>query len=129
MHADQLASHCEITPLLETIPEEKLLILRENIIAWGLANYADFPWRSTPNRWHALVAEIMLQRTRAEQVLPAYLDFTAKYATVADYEADPDARVFATLGLNWREKYFRDLASVLAESPEIPSDKDALLHL
>jgi A/G-specific adenine glycosylase len=119
----------EKIPLLETISEEKVLILRENIITWGQANYADFPWRSTPNRWHALVAEIMLQRTRAEQVLPAYLDFTAKYATAADYVGDPDARVFATLGLNWREKYFRELASVLADSPEIPSDKETLLHL
>jgi A/G-specific adenine glycosylase len=119
----------EISPLLEIIPEEKVLILRENIIIWGQANYADFPWRHTPNRWHALVAEIMLQRTRAEQVLPAYLDFTAKYMTAADYAADPDGRVFATLGLNWREKYFRELATVLTGSAEIPSDKDALLQL
>jgi A/G-specific adenine glycosylase len=119
----------ELLPLLDTIPEEKIVLLRENIIGWGLANYANFPWRSTPNRWHALAAEIMLQRTRAEQVLPAYLDFTAKYVTAADYTADPDSRVFATLGLSWREKYFRELAAVLAASPEIPVDKEALLNL
>jgi A/G-specific adenine glycosylase len=116
-------------PLFESISEEKMLFLRESIIAWGQANYADFPWRHTSNRWHALVAEIMLQRTRAEQVLPAYLDFTAKYTTAVDYAADPDARVFSTLGLNWREKYFRELASVIGESAEIPNDKDALLQL
>jgi A/G-specific adenine glycosylase len=115
--------------LLEIISEEKIVIFRENIIIWGQVHYADFPWRHTTNRWHALVAEIMLQRTRAEQVLPAYLDFTARYITAADYAADPEARVFATLGLNWREKHLRELAVVLAGSVKTPSDKGALLQL
>ncbi|MGB1285690.1 MAG: hypothetical protein ACPG7F_04070, partial [Aggregatilineales bacterium] len=95
---------------------------------WGAANFADFPWRYTKNRWHALAAEIMLQRTRAEQVLPAFEDFVAKYPTPADLAADPDSAVFATLGLHWREALIRDLAVELA-GKAVPESRKALLAL
>ena len=34
--------------------------LREHLLAWGKANFADFPWRHVTNRWHALAAEMMM---------------------------------------------------------------------
>ncbi len=102
--------------------------LRAAIIRWGRQHYASFPWRDTRNRWHALVAEIMLQRTRAEQVLPAYLSFTDKYPCPEDYAHDPEAQAFATLGLHWREEILRKLACELA-GREIPDGRDELLAL
>lgn len=50
------------------------------------------------------MAEMMLRRTRADQVLPAYLEFTDRFSTAAEAAAAPGqvADIFATLGLQWR---------------------------
>lgn len=114
--------------MLDNISLDEIEHFQNTIIQWGYTNYAAFPWRETSNRWHALVAEIMLQRTKAEQVLRAYLDFAARYPTAGEYVADPDAKVFSTLGLKWREKYLRALADRLANTP-VPEDKEQLTKL
>lgn len=98
------------------------------IINWGSKNYQNFPWRATKNRWHALVAEIMLQRTRAEQVLPVYESFCKKYETPSDYLKDDKANLFISLGLIWRERELKKLSTILLKM-EIPSDKKSLLEL
>ena len=60
--------------------------LKNRIISWGQKNYYNFPWRSTENSWHALCAEIMLQRTNADQVVPVYTSFCIKYPTPDDFK-------------------------------------------
>jgi len=101
---------------------------RSGIVKWGRKNFSDFPWRHTENRWHALVAEIMLQRTNAEQVLPVYKSFCKKYVEPGDFLKDRRARVFSSLGLLWREEPFRDLQIILS-SQKIPCEKNDLLKL
>jgi A/G-specific adenine glycosylase len=98
------------------------------IINWGSKHYQSFPWRTTKNRWHALVAEIMLQRTRAEQVLPIYKSFCEIYETPSDYLKDDKASSFLSLGLIWRERELKKLSGILSKM-EIPSDKKSLLEL
>ena len=112
----------------ENISDAAIKTLVTALRGWGEANFADFPWRTTTNRWHALSAEIMLQRTRAEQVVPAFEDFVKKYPTPADLAADPDSKVFATLGLHWREALIRDLAKELA-GKDVPESRKDLLKL
>lgn len=111
----------------ETTPEARER-LRESLLDWGRDNYADFPWRHVTNRWHALAAEIMLQRTRAEQVVPAFEAFVKQYPAPEDLAHDPDSAVFATLGLHWREALIRELARELAGKP-VPTARKALLAL
>lgn len=110
------------------ITTEAMTFLREHLLAWGRANFADFPWRRTTNHWHALAAEIMLQRTRAEQVVPAYQDFVAKYPAPADLATDENSAVFATLGLHWREALIRHLAKALA-GKAVPDNRRDLMAL
>jgi A/G-specific adenine glycosylase len=113
-----------------TISDDDIRFLREQLLQWSEDNFADFPWRTTDNHWHALAVEIMLQRTRAEQVVPAYEDFTAQYPTPADLAADPDSNVFETLGLHWREALLNDLAQTLADNGgTIPEDSKSLKAL
>ena len=100
----------------------------EKIINWERQHSADFPWRKTQNAWHALVAEIMLQRTRAEQVLPIYKHFAEKYKSPCDYAIDKRATVFKGLGLRWRERHLKNLASTLCNS-DLKKDKKCLLEL
>ncbi|MCI0709897.1 MAG: hypothetical protein L0154_07015 [Chloroflexi bacterium] len=109
--------------------EEQLVeSIQESVIRWGAENFANFPWRSTTNRWHALAAEIMLQRTNAEQVVPVYEAFTEKYPSPKDYAEDNTSDVFAHLGLHWRDKWLKKLAEQLSEQP-IPTTKNGLKQL
>ena len=101
---------------------------RGRMITWGRQHFSDFPWRKTANRWHALVAEIMLQRTRAEQVLPVYEEFVSRYESPAGFAESPDPALFTSLGLHWRLGRFTALAAVLADR-SLPRSKEELLAL
>ncbi len=110
-----------------TTPSD-IQFFRRQVTKWGKLNYARFPWRKTKNRWLGLVAEILLQRTRAEQVVPVYLEFASKYPTPSEFSKDLNSDVFGRLGLRWREKLLHALAE-LVQSGELPGDKVQLLRL
>jgi hypothetical protein len=40
--------------------------LTPGLLTWGVPRLRDLPWRHTRDPWQVLVAEVMLQRTRAE---------------------------------------------------------------
>ncbi|MFX0101924.1 MAG: hypothetical protein ACFFCS_20330 [Candidatus Hodarchaeota archaeon] len=110
------------------ITGKKIKFFQEHIIEWELENGPSFPWRKTKNKWHALVAEIMLQRTKAEQVVPVFIEFTKKYQSPEDFMNHGEAGVFKTLGLAWREKLLRELAEILVGNA-IPEEKRDLMVL
>jgi len=110
------------------INEKDARFFRESIIKWGRINLSYFPWRETHNKWHALVSEIMLQRTNAGQVLPVYKEFTRKYKKPEDLLKSSGERLFRNLGLHWREKQIIELAESLI-GKDIPESKDDLLKL
>jgi hhH-GPD family protein len=112
------------------ILEDKTLIryFRKKLIDWENKNFANFPWRFCDNKWHSLAVEIMLQRTKAEQVLPVFLDFCNKYPFPELYHNDKEANIFNSLGLQQRNKEFKLLAKELIDK-EIPENKETLLKL
>jgi len=110
------------------IDKEDIKYFQNTIIKWGKYNHSYFPWRETRNRWHALVAEIMLQRTNADQVLPVYKEFTRKYKKPEDLLKSSWERLFRNLGLHWREKQIVELAESLV-GKDIPESKNDLLKL
>jgi A/G-specific adenine glycosylase len=93
-----------------------------------MRNFKDFPWRSTKNKYHALVSEIMLQRTRAEQVAPVYNNFVTLYDTPADFLKRNTENIFKNLGLPQRNEEFSKLNKLLVEN-KIPSSQKELLKL
>ena len=112
-----------------TTPETGLVLLfRKSILEWGRKNFASFPWRHTSNRWHALTAEVMLQRTRAEQVLPVYVAFVKKYPTPDSLLRKRHPNLFSDLGLVWRHRMFLRLANALIDHG-LPSDERGLKRL
>lgn len=106
----------------------KINYLQSKIKIWGNDNFEKYPWRFTKNEWHALTAEIMLQRTRADQVLDAYLNFVENFETPEDFIKHSRGEVFKNLGLHWREKILVDLAKSLINI-DIPSVKSELIKL
>lgn len=98
------------------------------ILEWKSKNYFYFPWRETENSWHALVAEILLQRTKAEQVVKVFNEFCIKYPTPSDYTQERNCKIFDNLGLKWRARELLKLAETLSEK-EIPFEKEELTKL
>lgn len=107
--------------------------IQNALIEWGNENYDEFPWRSTSNSFHALLAEIMLQRTRAEQVAPVYNNFTSSYGTpseAASSSSENLIEILKPLGLHWRIKNTIKLIRVLSEiRGKIPAEYDELVKL
>jgi A/G-specific adenine glycosylase len=87
------------------IDPDKIQWFRRQIKAWFRENRRDFPWRETQNPYHILIAEILLTRTRSENVVPVYRSFLVKYPTVEDLAKAPLAdieKAIAPLGFDFR---------------------------
>lgn len=74
------------------------------------------------------MAEMMLRRTRADQVLPAYLAFTDRFSTASEAATAPHevSRILSPLGLKWRNDailstldYLKDSLAVRRLSPHV----------
>jgi A/G-specific adenine glycosylase len=103
------------------------------LLAWGRLNYKHYEWRDESDPWLTLVAEFLLQRTRARQVESAFLDFKSKYPKAeALVSAGPEAarRVLDNLGLYWRSSLLYKLAETVAERGGVPPESgDELARL
>lgn len=107
---------------------------RAALTAWGRSHFRSFPWRETDDPYRLLVAEVMLHRTKALQVLPVYDRFVRRYPGVKDLARatkDELHAAMASLGLRQRVDMFHAMALDLAERFDgcVPEDKDALLSL
>ena len=92
--------------------------VRNRLLAWGKSHYAKYPWREEKNPWIALSTEVLLQRTRASQVIPVYQVFRKKYATPSALAAASEGElsgVVGSLGLHWRTPLLIKMASIVAE--------------
>jgi A/G-specific adenine glycosylase len=111
----------------------KIEKVQEKLVCWGRANYEVFPWRSTQNDFHALIAEVMLQRTRANQVVPIFNEFVARYPSVSIASKETPERIrriLAGLGLNWRiEKIVQLICAINERGDKIPGRYEELVAL
>lgn len=101
------------------------------LLRWFRKHGRSFPWRRSTNPYHVLCCEVMLQRTRAEQVEPVYSEFRARYSTAQEFLADGERaarEIFEKLGLRWRARHFLKLSEVVAEryGGKVPKDPEAL---
>src|SRR5437773_5913452 len=107
------------------------------LLRWFDKNKRNFPWRETfekPDPYVILFTEIMLQRTRAAQVVPVYLEFVENYPTFEQLVKAPRQEVellFSRLGLKWRTKQVTKLIQCLKREHEerIPDDPVKLREL
>lgn len=63
--------------------------LTSRLLAWYAWNKRDLPWRRTQNPYHIWIAEIMLQQTRVDTVLPYYENFLSRFPSVEALAAAP----------------------------------------
>ena len=109
-------------------------VVPKTLLEWYQENGRSYVWRRKRDPYEILMAEIMLQRTRADQVEPVYLDFIKKFPNVRELNRATEkeiAEYFGSLGLLWRAKLVKRLAKELIEKfgGEVPKDRDLLLSL
>jgi A/G-specific adenine glycosylase len=105
--------------------QQLVTTIQRRLLRWGRSVYKDFPWRDERDPWLSLVAEIMLQRTRASQVEPVYREFRLRYPTAERLvAAGPSAarEITDRLGLHWRGDLLFQAAVSVSESGGVPPD-------
>jgi A/G-specific adenine glycosylase len=76
-----------------------------SILSWYRAHGRDLPWRHTRDPYRILVAEVMLQQTQVDRVLPKYEQWLSAFPSLASLAEAPTAeviRLWAPLGYNSR---------------------------
>ena len=105
--------------------------IRSRILEWYQQHRRDFPWRHTKDPYKIMIAEFMLHRTKAEQVVPVYNDFIKKLPDVyslARAETEEVLSVTRHLGLHWRGRHFIKSAKYIVEqlNGKFPDNYDDL---
>lgn len=107
---------------------------RQQLLVWFQSSARTFPWRHDPDPYHVLIAEMMLRRTQARQVVAVYQRFLLIYPDLASLHQAPEAEVAEVLhplGLEWRAANFKLLASELVNQYNgvVPEDRHTLMAL
>lgn len=105
------------------------------LLTWHQSHRPDFPWRRR-DPWTILVAEVLLQRTRAANVADVIAQVLAQFPSPVTVSANPTewARAVAPLGLTFRRRAFTDTAGAIValhdgRVPEERSHLDALPYV
>lgn len=108
--------------------------IRGDLLQWWHHGKRHFPWRETLDPYKLLVAEILLHRTRANQVVPLYelfLEHFPDVKTLARSSPEELTELLHSGGLQWRWKLLHDMAVELDTrfQGQIPDNFKTLISL
>lgn len=108
--------------------------LHQAALHWYEQNGRCFPWRATRDPYEILVAEMCLQKTNADKVLPVFGEIIERYPDIAALaQADPSdlTKYFSRLGLFKRGGFLLQIARAIVDhhGGVIPKDRDTLLKV
>jgi A/G-specific adenine glycosylase len=117
-----------------TADSDTAAFARQELLNWFKTSARAFPWRNDHDPYHVLIAEMMLRRTQARQVVAVYQRFLHLYPDVHRLDQAPAeevASVLYPLGLAWRAVNFKLLAHeiVTRHNGMVPREREALLAL
>ena len=104
----------------------------EAVLAWGVPQLRELPWRRTRDPWAVLVSEVMLQQTQIRRVIPKWIAFLERFpapAACADAALGDVLRLWQGLGYPRRARNLHDAARELKRLGAFPDTLDALLAL
>ena len=107
---------------------------RETIVRWYEKNGREYPWRKTSDPFKVLIAEIMLRRTKADQVKEVYADLFKKYPdiqSIAEANQEELEQILYPLGLKWRNPAFQSVAREIIGKydSKVPQTREQLTTL
>lgn len=108
--------------------------LHQALLNWFSEAARDLPWRRVRDPYRILVAEVMLQQTQVDRVLPKYEAFLARFPTLQALAEAPAAeviRMWAGLGYNRRAINLQRTARAICEryAGVFPQDVATLVTL
>ena len=106
--------------------------IRKALIAWYRCGHRDLPWRRTRDPFSIWVAEIMLQQTRAQAVIPYYERVLARFPDVETLAAASEDEVLALwsgLGYYSRARNLRRGAIAVRAAGGFPRDYAGIREL
>lgn len=124
--------------LVILIEEQASMMTKKRIssllIKWYRNNGRKYPWRKDRTPYRILIAEIMLQRTKADQVAPVYLSFLNEFPDperLGKASKEEIAKYFLKLGLIRRARLVELLGKELLArfNGKIPRNRKELLSL
>jgi len=121
--------------VLVRIPSVKnIRIFRNKIIEWFNRNGRTYPWRETIDPFKVLIAEMMLRRTKADQVKSVYEQLFTEYPDVESLtrvESKKIEEILYPLGLKWRNPAFGMVAREIKEKYhcKVPETREELTAL
>jgi A/G-specific adenine glycosylase len=112
--------------------DDAVLQIQKRIRRWGRMHFQDYPWRGRVDAYAGLIAEVLLQRTRASAVPAVFEKFLSRFPTpehLARATEQEIAEVIYPLGLSWRVPLIATLGKRLAVMEKIPRKYDELCAL
>ena len=108
--------------------------IEEALLAWYAVHKRDLPWRQSRDPYAILVAEVMLQQTQVDRVVPKWHAWLHRFPTLADLARASRAdaiRAWQGLGYNLRAVRLHQIAcEVVAEhNGNLPENVAGLLAL
>src|SRR5438105_15559825 len=104
------------------------------LLEWYARQARDLPWRRTRDPYAILVAEVMLQQTQVDRVIPRWHAWLERFPGLADLARASRAeaiRVWQGLGYNLRAVRLHAIAcqTVAEFGGELPASVDGLMRL
>lgn len=114
--------------------KESIIVFRNRITNWFRMNKRKYPWRETTDPFRILIAEVMLRRTKADQVKPVYERLFTEYPDVdalAEAEDGQLEEILYPLGLKWRTPAFGLIARDIKQKYQckVPDERQELNNL
>lgn len=108
--------------------------IQRSLQQWGNIHFRDYPWRHIRDPYRTMIAEFMLHRTRADQVVPVYKEFIVQYPDVfslAQADLSRVKKVTEHLGLHWRSAHFIEAARYVVQKYDgkFPETEKALKEI
>lgn len=107
---------------------------QEKLLEWWESSKRNFPWRNTRVPYRILISEILLHRTRADQVVSVFNEFIQEFPTVGHLAKAKQVRVtkiLRPLGLFWRNRLLIPMAKAIISTHDgnIPATRSDLESL
>ncbi len=119
--------YCFVTTILQDFSQR--------LLSWFKTHgRKDLPWQQDKTPYRVWVSEVMLQQTQVATVIPYFLKFMARFATVemlADASLDDLLHIWSGLGYYARARNLHRAATIVAErhQGQLPRDLEAMTAL
>lgn len=115
-------------------PARDIGVFRRKVVGWFRKNGRNYPWRQSRDPFRVLIAEMMLQRTKADQVKQIYEQLFSEYPdieAVANADEKKLEQILYPLGLKWRTESFARVAKEIREKyqGQVPAQREDLIRL